>query len=179
MRKGTRIFGMFIVLVAVSTGICSADIDDAKKGRILSVIEDTLNQKTIQSGTLDLYDESGKKVRNLRLIEKNETISEGQGAYLLVFDYRDIRAGDIVKVEFKVIKDGEDLSVAGIRIKDVQNLQNKELAEEKEYTGEEIQAFMREYIQKQTQFTDGKLMMFDEENQKMRNLELKELQSEV
>jgi hypothetical protein len=170
---------MLTLFIAVWGGICPAEVDDGLKERILSAVEGALRQKTLQSGTLDLYDKAGDKVRNLRLLEKNEDISDDKGAYFLILDYRDIHEGDIAKIEFKVIEDGEVLTVEEIRIKDIQKPMRKESLADKEYTDEEIQAFMREYIAKQTQFTDGKLMLFDEDNQKMRHLGLKELKPEV
>ena len=179
MNRGVRTLWMFTLIIAMWGGICRAQVGDARKERILSVVEDALKQKTLNSGTLDIFDGEGDKVRNLRLLKKSEEISVEDGAYILVFEYRDINAGDIVKVEFKLTDKGEDITLEGIRIKDVQKLAKAESMGEKEYTDEDIQVFMRDYIDKQTRFTDGKLMLFDEENQKMRNLKLEELKTEV
>ena len=38
---------------------------------------------------------------------------------------------------------------------------------------------MMDYIERQGKFTDGKVMLFDKDNEKMRNLELTELKEEV
>ena len=170
---------MFLMVSAVAAGKSSAEIDDTLKGRILSVVEDILAQKKIQSGTLDLYDEEIKKVRNLRRMKKNDRIAEKEDAYFLVYDYRDIHAGDIVKVEFKVVDEEGSLAVENIRIMDVLKLANDQPQEDKEYSDAEIQDFMREYIGKQTKFTDGKLMLFDEGSQKLRSLEFKEIDEAV
>lgn len=179
MHRGARILGMLILLLTMWGGICPAQVDDARKMRIISAIEDALKQKTLHSGTLDIFDKEGDKVRNLRLLQESDDISGEGGTYFVIFDYRDIHAGDIVKVEFKLTEAGENMTLEGIDIKEVQKLAQAESLEAKEYADGEIQGFMRDYIEKQTRFTDGKLMLFDEEHQKMRNLELKELKPEV
>src|SRR3989338_1403134 len=179
MHRGTRVLGMFIFIITMWGVVCPAQVDDARKMRMVSAVEDALKQKTLHSGTLDIFDKEGEKVRNLRLLQENDNIFEEGGAYFLVFDYRDINAGDIVKVEFKLTEEGEDITLEGISLKEVQELAKTESIGEKEYADGEIQGFMRGYIEKQTQFTDGKLMLFDEEHQKLRNLQFTELKPEV
>ena len=179
MHRGARVLGALTLLLTIWGGLCPAQVDDGRKERIFSVVEDALKQRTLHSGTLDILDPEGEKVRNLRLLEKSTDISEEGGAYFLVFDYRDINDGDIVKVEFKLTGEDEAITLEGIGIKEVRKLAKAETVEGKEYSGEEVQGFMRGYIEKQTQFTDGKLMLFDEEHQKLRNLELKELKPEI
>ena len=165
--------------MALGANNAFAQLDDSQKGKILSTIEEALKQKTIQSGTLDLYDENFDKVRNLRVLEKSDEIKEQDAGYMVAYQYRDINEGDIVYVEFHVKADGGDFSVQKIHLGKITKLNSGADDEQKEYSDEEIQAFMKDYIEKKTQFTDGKIMLYDEENEKMRNLALKEISPEV
>ncbi|MCK5178333.1 MAG: hypothetical protein KAR32_02300 [Candidatus Omnitrophica bacterium] len=142
---------------------------------LLEVAKDKLKEKTVQSGTLDIYDEGLNRVRNLRLMKVSDVV-EKDGAYLITADYRDIGSGDIVGVEADMVSASDDFIVKDARIKSVQAIDE---GEAEEYTDDEIQAFMTEYIEKQGKFTGGKVMLFDKDNEKMRHLELTELKAEV
>ena len=145
---------------------------------LLEVAKDKLKERTLQSGTLDIYDSDKKQVRNLRLITIKDVI-EKDGASLIVADCRDINSGDIVGVEADMVSAEEDFLIKGVRIKGIQAVNEGASEEEKEYTDDEIQAFMMGYVERQGKFTDGKIMLFDKDNEKMRTLELNEIKKEV
>lgn len=145
---------------------------------LLETAKDKLKERTAQSGTLDIYDSDKNQVRNLRLITVQDVV-EKDGAYVIVADYRDIQSGDIVNVEADMVSAEEDFLVKGVRIKGVQAINEGAGEGAQEYTDDEIQAFMREYVEKQGKFNNGRIMLFDKDNEKMRNLELTELKAEV
>lgn len=145
---------------------------------LLEVAKDKLKERTMQSGTLDIYDSDKSQVRNLRLIAIKDII-EKDGASLIVADYRDINSGDIVGVEADMVSAEEDFLIKGVRIKGIHAVNEGAGEEDKEYTDDEIQAFMMEYVERQGKFTDGKIMLFDKDNEKMRTLELNEIKKEV
>src|SRR3989338_1471822 len=120
MHRGTRVLGMFIFIITMWGGVCPAQVDDARKMRMVSAVEDALKQKTLHSGTLDIFDKEGEKVRNLRLLQEKDNIVEEGGAFFLVFNYRDITAGDILKVDLKLTEGGKYFPLEGISIKDIQ-----------------------------------------------------------
>jgi hypothetical protein len=132
-----------------------------------------------QSGTLDLYDESSDRVRNLRLIRQQNDMIERDGAYYISLDYRDIQEGDQVTVEAELRPADGDYAVAAFTIKDVRVLDRAAQETDRDYTDMEVQDFMRDYLEKQTQFNDGKLMLFDKDAGKMRSLELIMINEEV
>jgi len=154
-------------------------VEIENSNQIKTAVREALQKKTIQSGTLDIYDKDSDRVRNLRKIKMHEDVVGEEGKYLVLGDYRDISTGDIVVVEIEVVQEETDFIIEDIRIKDVQKLNEREPQEDKEYTDEEIQAFMQEFVKKQTQFTDGIVMLFDKDNEKMRHLKLTELKKEV
>ena len=179
MYKEFRLVGSFMLMVIVTLCVYVYAQEGSIDEKAHSVIQQELQKRTIQSGTLDLYDEEINKVRNLRIIKEADGITERDGKYFSMIEYRDINEGDIVSVEVEVSKTGDDLSVQTFRIKDVQPLNEGESQEAKEYTDEEVQIFIKEYLKRQTQFNDGKLMLFDKDVGQMRNLELIKLSEEV
>jgi hypothetical protein len=171
----TMTLGIMITAVALPARAHAGEMDAA----VHAAIDAALEKKKMQSGTLDLYDGREDRVRNLRLIEKGETVNERDGQYYVDIKFRDITEGDIVTVEAEVTDEDDDLSVDRFFIKEVKKLNDSAAADEKEFTDADVQTFMKDHINKQTQFNDGKLMMFDKDAEKMRNLELLVLKEEV
>ena len=186
MKKRAFIFGSFIFFFALTVPVNASQENSllmtgqtGANPELLEVAKDKLKEKTMQSGTLDIFDNDSDQVRNLRLIKLYDNVVENEGKYSVVADYRDINTGDIVKVEVDIVSGEEDFVIGGLRIKDVLEMEEGDDQEAREYTDSEIQAVMMDYIEKQGQFTDGKVMLFDKDNEKMRNLELTELKEEV
>ncbi|MCK5081884.1 MAG: hypothetical protein KAR31_03160, partial [Candidatus Omnitrophica bacterium] len=109
------IFGfiIFFSLTVPVTGQAGANPE------LLEVAQDKLKEKTLHSGTLDIFDNDRGQVRNLRLIKMHDTVVEKEGGYLIATDYRDINTGDIVEVEIELVSSEEDFIIGNIRIKDV------------------------------------------------------------
>lgn len=149
----------------------------AKDQAILKVLKDEMTEKIIQTGTLDLYDKGIDAVRNLSILSFPEEVRRRGDEFVAAIDYRDTNSGDIVTVEVLLAADGDSYIVEDVRIINVESLKNDDQVKD-HYSDEEIQAFMKNYIQQQVQFT-GSLMLFDEEREVMRNLKMNELSSEV
>lgn len=178
MKKKTWMIKSIVLIIGAAM-IASASCAAEQKSGLLESVKNELKKKTARSGTLDIYDDDTEKVRNLRVINVEEKISEQDGKYFVLADYRDINTGDIVRVEIDVVSAGERTVLEDIRIQDVRTMGQDESLEAKEYTDQEIQAFMMEHLQKQGQFNEGKIMLFDKDSGQMRNLELKTLDPEV
>ncbi|MCK5579732.1 MAG: hypothetical protein KAJ18_00505 [Candidatus Omnitrophica bacterium] len=148
--------------------------------QVEEVVKASLKKRTKNTGTLDIYDEKIDAVRNLRMIKFPEVIQKEEGSYIAAIDYRDINSGAIVTVAVTVeVKDGV-LDVVNLEMDQIKELakQHEEAGEKKEYTDHDVQDFMKTYLKQQTKFT-GSLMLFDEDNNKLRKLELVELKQEV
>jgi len=180
MNKRTVLLGILIFIMALSisvTAFAKGRNDDSAE--VVAAVEEELKNKTLQSGTLDVFDKDTQKVRNLRKIKINDDVKKKRKKYFVSVEYRDINTGDIVELEIVVVKKRSGVEVADIEIKNVQKLAQTEESREKEYSDQEIQDFMHEYLDKQTQFSDGKVMLFDKDTEKMRGLVLKEIKKEV
>ena len=157
----------------------SAELDVKKE--VINAVDLYLNEKTKYSGTLDLYDDKVEDVRNLRKIKVQEDMSSTEGnLYTTAIDYRDIKTGDIVAVVFTVENSSGIFKVKNIEMVEVKgvNLLPGDDVEKTDYPDEEIQNVMKAYIASQSKFI-GYFMLYDEESQQMRKLELKELQEDV
>lgn len=144
---------------------------------ILKVLKDEMTKKIIQTGTLDLYDKEIDAVRNLSTLSFPEEVKKQGNKFVAMIDYRDTNSGDIVTVEVLLAADGDSYAVEDVSIANVELLKKGDQAK-KDYSDEEIQAFMNNYIQQQVKFTDS-LMLYDEEREVMRHLKMNELSSEV
>ena len=173
MKKTVQFLMGCILFIFISSNVF------AQEAAVRLAIDNELEKKKIQSGTLDIYDGDIDAVRNLRMIKSYEDITEKKGEYFALIDYRDTNMGDIVIVEVKVVGQSGVFSVEEFRIAEVAKIDSGSSDEKKEYSDREIQDFMREYVKKQTQFNDGKLMLFDKDAEKMRSLELVEIKPEV
>jgi len=177
MRNEIKVMIMCFVAVMGLSCAGSARAEGAGDDQdILAAVTQELEQKTLYSGTLDLYDPDLDAVRNLRALSSPETVQRPDDGIAVIKEYRDINSGDIITVAISVSsqEDGRfavgDLNIVGI--KPVQkNIQE-------EYSDSDIQDFMKNYIEQQTKFT-GDLMLYDEEREVMRHLALTELNPEV
>ncbi|MBN1869333.1 MAG: hypothetical protein JW847_01985 [Candidatus Omnitrophica bacterium] len=177
--------GAVFISALMMAAILSAEQDAAVSGKseanteLLKIVDTKLGEKTVQSGTLDIFDSKSNQVRNLRLMKLYDDAVEKEEGYLFVADYRDVSTGDIVTVDIELIPGQGDYEIKGFQIKEVKPIEEGVSKEEKEYTDTEIRDFMRGYIAKQGQFNNGRIMLFDEDAGKMRHLELVELKDEV
>ncbi|HOY09755.1 MAG TPA: hypothetical protein PLB05_06740 [Candidatus Omnitrophota bacterium] len=151
----------------------------ADNAAVLDAAQAALREKTIQSGTLDMYDADIKAVRNLQRINVSDNVSGADGAYMVLADYRDMNNGDIVTLEVVLAAEGDGYKAREIKIKSVKAIEKDESLKDKVYSDDEIREFMLKALEKQGQFSDGKIMLFDEDAAKMRNLLLTELKAEV
>ncbi len=147
---------------------------------IQDVVKKYLQEKTKISGTLDLFDDTSKSVRNLRVIEMHPEIKSADNLFVVPIDYRDIQTGAIVNVEISVEKSNDALSVKSVEIKKVTEINAGQDAEavKKDFSDAEVQDVMKKYIAQQSKFT-GSVSLFDEDRGKMRSLELISLTEEV
>ena len=144
------------------------------------VVKKYLQEKTKASGTLDLFDDSSKVVRNLRMIETHPEVKKGDNLYAVPIDYRDIKTGAIVNVEIAVESKNDVLSAKSAEIKRVTEVDadRGDQAAKKDFADNEIQDVMKKYLAQQAKFT-GSVSLFDEDRGKMRNLDLIKLSEEV
>ena len=185
MRKWTPCFMSIALALMVAGGAAAAENEStAAKGAsgsaaILEAAQAALREKTIQSGTLDIYDANLNAVRNLQKMTVSDKVGEEAGTYMVTADYRDMNSGDIVTLEVMVAADGDSYKAEDIQIKSVKEFKKDESLKDKEYSDDDIRDFMRKALEDQGKFTGGKIMLFDEDAGKMRNLELLELKDEV
>jgi len=171
MRIFKRMMGVVILTVAAA-GFASPVFADAR-----TTIKDALKEKTKRTGTLDLYDVKSDGVRNLRLIDfSDEPVAEGDRVSAHV-NFRDINTGDVVNLKITVEDDQGQKTITETEIVSVEEL-TPEADPNKVYTDQEVQDAMRFYLDKQAEFT-GFVMLFDEKEEKMRNLKLTEMLPEV
>jgi len=144
--------------------------DDAKNsgGPLVDAVKAEIKNKSKTSGTLDIYDNNTKKVRTLDVIGLKETAKD-----TVTGEFRDTKTGDVVTVEVKVA----DNKVGDFNITKAEPPKPVQQAK-KDYTDQEIQDFMKEYITTQAAGT-GVFLLFDEKIKKMRNLEFVKLQEKV
>jgi len=172
-----------MVMCSAMTGRAMAECTSGQcapsNDQIVSVVKADLKERTKMSGTLDLYDADKNRVRNLRIQPVPEQISMKNNEYTALLTFRDVTSGEMVEVNSLVVKDGAEWSVKELMMIGVkEKAKEDESAAKKEYSDEEIQKEMKNYLDSQVKFSDH-LMLFDEERSKMRNLDLVELKPEV
>jgi hypothetical protein len=184
-RFGICIFAVMMILgltsvLPVAEGQQAIPGDQDIDQKLQAAIQAYLKEKTLSSGTLDIYDDTLNAVRNLRTIEPKKGFEKDGENYVGLIDYRDISTGAIVTVAFTVKNTGSGFIVEGLEIKNVAELSKsqEEADENKTYSDAEVQEFMRNYVEKQSKFTDY-IFLFDEERNTMRKLKLVKLKDEV
>ncbi|MGE0269526.1 MAG: hypothetical protein AB7S78_13840 [Candidatus Omnitrophota bacterium] len=158
-----------------------AAVDEKKKKEAQEVVEQYLKEKTKISGSLDLYDGSIDKVRNLKLMGLIlDSLMSVDGQYTLESDFRDLNSGDIVSLKITLAEEKRKLSVKEAMITGV-----KEKAEQKDpeaankiFTHEEALIAMKNYIEKMSKF-GGTFGLFDPANEKYRQLKLIKIDEKI
>lgn len=159
----------FLILM-VLTSMAGADETATKK-----TVDDYLKSKTQYTGTMDIYDKDLDQVRRLRALEGESPDEEMETGVTRRF--RDTSSGDIITVRFDLEGDGDEIEVSGIEMVSVEKPAPRSV-EKKEYTDEEIQQEMKDYIAKMSRFT-GTYDVFDPKIEKMRKMELLEFEPKV
>ena len=170
MRKNMMLACVLMAMMTPAIGAQPA-ADDA----LIKAAQAALRGKIKLSGTLDLYDDKIKAVRNLQTIEIHKETAAAEGGKAVTADFRDINNGDVVTVEIVVSEKGEALSASDPVIKSVKPLKTDF---EKQYTQDDIRAYMKDQLAAQAKFS-GYVSLFDPDKEKMRKLELIELSSEI
>lgn len=170
-----RIFRVVILAAVLTAAMTVCPVKAFADAR--TTIKDALKEKTKRTGTLDLYDVKLDGVRNLRLIDfSDEPVAEG-GRVSAHVNFRDINTGDVVNLKITVEDDQGQKTITETEIVSVEVL-TPEADPNKVYNDQEVQDAMRFYLDKQAEFT-GFVMLFDEKEEKMRNLKLTEILPEV
>ena len=174
---------VFVSLVAGCSSFCLAQelqVAEVAQEELVAIYQSYVTEKTKYTGTLDLYDSGSDSVRNLRAMDTTYEVKKEDPNVILKSSFRDIRTGDIVTLDtyFKEIDGG--WQVAEQKIAAVQPLsegQNTQTGE-KEYTDQEVQQVMADYLKKRSQFT-GTYDIFDKDKEALRKLETGQFQPEV
>lgn len=143
---------------------------------IVDAVQAELTERRKASGKLDIFDANANKVRTLDLIEFKAGTKQDGDNEVVQADFRDTSSGDIVTMDIKVQKEDIGYAVKEMTITNVAEPTAKEV--KKDYTDEEVIAFMKDYIDVQSQGT-GTFDLYDEKTQKMRNLQLVTLDPKV
>ncbi|GEM_PF-2133560 len=164
-----------IPFVAKAVGGESADAES--QGKILEAVKAVIKGRSKSTGSMDIYDSKIEKVRNLDLMNLQPTVAKDGDDQVVTGDFRDTKSGDVVTLEIKV---GGVEGAYEIKDTAITNAQAPQAVKEekKDYTDEEIQNFMKDYITIQAQ-TTGTFDLFDEKLGKMRNLEFVKLDEKV
>jgi len=133
----------------------------------VEAVKAQIKEQSKASGTLDLFDDKLQKVRTLDMMDLKQDGDKVTG------HFRDTKSGDVVSVEvpFKDNKAGDFVITGAEAPQPVKTAK-------KDYTDQEVQDFMKDYLTTQAQGT-GSFDLFDEKNQKMRHLEFVKLQEKV
>jgi len=141
------------------------------------IISDDLKQRSMGSGSFDLFDASVNKVRNLRVMEFGDKIKQKKNEAVVPVKFRDVSTGDIVTVEAKLTESDGGWAVGEFEIKEVQEF--KLTADmNKKFSDDEVRYAILEYVKSQMEFSEY-LMLFDEKREKMRKLKLLNLDNEI
>lgn len=175
-----KIFGVSLVVFCLLSGLTASYAAEkgSEEAAAKKAVQSYLKEKSKLSGTLDIYDEEKDAVRNLRTIKFHEKLQPKDGGYVAKLEYRDINSGDIVKVDIPVMNKGGEWAVDSVMIKSIEKADKASSGESKEYSDEEVQSFMKDYVDQQSKFT-GSLMLYDEDHNKMCKLKLVSIAPEV
>jgi hypothetical protein len=154
-----------ITLLSVPAVFAQGKID---KALLKDIVTKELNQKTKLVGTFDLYEETTKKVRNLRMMSVEDPVEDKSGLHVPV-KFRDNSSGDMVTVDALLQKSNDTYKVTDWKIAKIEAAPQVEKKDS--YTDEEVRQVIDEYLAQQTKFTDS-LMFFDPKIENMRKLQL-------
>lgn len=177
MNKFVKV-GFIVLLLSNVVILSSSNSAELSSQDLQNAIRKGLQEKVKLSGTLDLFDNTLNKARNLQWMECKEVNKQGE-EYVALIDYRDIHSGDVVTVEVVSTEENGNMVVKNTTIKNVVSLTVQKGAEEKkDFPDKEIQEVMNNYVTQQAKFT-GSFMLFDETNNKMRTLQLVSIEEKV
>ncbi|MBP9854341.1 MAG: hypothetical protein KBD53_05700 [Candidatus Omnitrophica bacterium] len=159
-----------------------AQLTDERKNDIQQAVDLFLKEKKKNSGSLDLFDESINKVRNLNYITLHmDTLADKGGRYDLQGDLRDLGSGDIVDVKIEISKSGNDaLTVREIKIIGVKQkaAEKASPAIDQKFTNLEVVAAIAAYIEKMSKF-GGTFGLVDPKTEKYRQLKLIKIDEKI
>ena len=150
-------------------------------GDINDSVTSYLQEKTKFSGSLDIYDGSIDKVRNLKMINLRRDSLAGEGpGYEIGADFRDLNTGDVMDVLITLVMDAGDLEVDEITIKSVKYKKKEKDPElvNKKFTDKEVEDFIKDHIAKLSRF-GGTYGVFDKKNEVYRQLNLDKLGDDI
>lgn len=143
---------------------------------IVDAIKSDISERRKSSGKLDIFDAETNKVRTLDLIEFKSGVKQDEDNEVVQADFRDTSSGDIVTMDIRIKKEDAGYTVKEMVIAKVAGPQKQEV--KAEYSDEEVLAFMKDYIDVQSQAT-GTFDLYDEKTQKMRNLQFGNLDQKI
>lgn len=146
------------------------------KGDLTQMTEAAYKNLSKVSGTLDIYDRKIDAVRNLKFIKHLEGVEETREQYTTKGVYRDIQTGDVLEVNALFEKSESKSEFIKFEIGGI--LEKLEKKEDKEYTDEEILAFMKNNIETRAKWT-GTYDIYDEKRGAMLKLELTEIGPDI
>jgi len=181
---------MLVISMAVSGfmgfGILAADnlfaaVDEKMQKKVQEAVDEYLAEKTKISGSLDLFDGSITKVRNLKFVALvMETLTGEDPNYEVNGDFRDLSTGDIIDLKISLSEEKRTLSVKDVTIFGLKKKadQKDPEAANKKFTDEEAVTAMKNYIEKMSKF-GGTFGLFDQTNEKYRQLKLLKIDEKI
>jgi len=167
---------LFIRIFSVHRVYSNESVDTNTE--IVSMVEEYLKQKTVITGTLDIYDDKIDAVRNLRKNSEFRDVVQDGGLYKIEADYRDIHSGDIIGVEFVAKINEKKLDIQEINLKEIKEPILEQTNDPRDYSDQEIQDFMKKFIEQKSRFT-GYYNLYDQENEKLRKLKFLKIEERV
>ena len=167
--------GNAVVPATTSASVPAVQSSAAGDDAVLKAAQDSLREKIKMSGTLDIYDDKIKMVRNLQTIEIHKDIAATAEGKVITVDYRDIKNGDVVVIEVAVSEKDGALKVTEPKIKEVKPLKTDFV---KQFSEDDIQQYMEAQLGAQAKFS-GYINLFDPDKNVMRKLKLISLDKEV
>ncbi len=137
-------------------------------GPAVDAVKAEIKERSKTSGSLDIFDSKTEKVRTLDMMSLSDA-----GSGKVTGEFRDTKTGDVVTVE-TMVTDGKVGDFTIVKAEPPKPVQQAK----KDYTDQEIQDFMKEYIDTQSAGT-GVYLLFDEKKKDMRKLEFVKLQEKV
>ncbi|MCA9401074.1 MAG: hypothetical protein KC713_05570 [Candidatus Omnitrophica bacterium] len=146
---------------------------------IKNVAMNYIKEKSMISGSIDLYDQTINAVRNFDFLKLSDDISYENDMIKVPGEFRDKATGDLATLALMINKGDDGLKVENIQILDITESQTpQEDTTEKEYSDEDIRNFVQEHINKLSKFM-GYFNLYDEDKDRLRNLVPGELSAEV
>lgn len=184
MKKQRSINGFVYHMVLCSLMVLAVGVSSVHAlefGEVDASVRAYLLEKTKFSGSLDVYDGSIDKVRNLKMINLRRDSLQGDGSqYEIGGDFRDLNSGDVMDVLITVVDDAGDIEVEEITIKSVKYKKKEKdpALLNKKFTDKEVKDYLKDHIAKRSKF-GGTYGVFDKDNEVYRQLNLTKLGDDV